>query len=119
MGHSAAVAAIASVVVITAGAQPREDLPSWNDGAARKAIVTFVERVTRAGGPDYVAPAERIAVFDNDGTLWCEQPIYFQLAFALDRINALAPEHPEWKDKEPFASVLKGDIKAALAGGEH
>ncbi len=74
--------------------------------------------MTRAGGKDFVPPAERIAVFDNDGTLWAEQPMYFQLAFALDRVKALAPKHPEWKTKEPFASLLKGDLKAVLAGGE-
>src|SRR5882757_6431743 len=91
-----------------------DPLPSWNDTATKKAIVTFVERVTKQGSPDLVPPAERIATFDNDGTLWAEQPMYFQLAFALDRVKALAPLHPEWKDKEPFASLLKG----ALAGGE-
>jgi phosphoglycolate phosphatase-like HAD superfamily hydrolase len=105
-------------IAVLVGAQPPEPLPSWNDGAARKAIVSFVERVSTAGGPDYVAPEERIAVFDNDGTLWCEQPIYSQFAFALDRVKALAPEHPEWQENEPFASVLKGDSKAALASGE-
>ena len=93
-------------------------LPSWNDTAPRTAIVAFVERVTRQGSPDFVPPAERIATFDNDGTLWAEQPIYFQLVFAFDRVKALAPQHPEWKDKEPFASLLKGDLKGALAGGE-
>jgi phosphoglycolate phosphatase-like HAD superfamily hydrolase len=96
-----------------------EALPSWNDGPARQAIVDFVARVTKDGGPDFVAPAQRIAVFDNDGTLWAEQPVYFQLAFALDRIAALAPEHPEWEQTEPFKSVLKGDIKAVAASGEH
>src|SRR4051812_16692681 len=95
-----------------------DPLPSWNDTATKKAIVTFVERVTKEGSPDLVPPAERIATFDNDGTLWAEQPMYFQLAFALDRVKALAPLHPEWKDKEPFASLLKGDLKGALAGGE-
>src|SRR5712675_2006649 len=95
-----------------------DPLPSWNDTATKQAIVTFVQRVTTAGSPDLVPPAERIATFDNDGTLWAEQPIYFQLAFALDRVKALAPMHPEWKDKEPFASLLKGDLKGALAGGE-
>jgi phosphoglycolate phosphatase-like HAD superfamily hydrolase len=95
-----------------------ESLPSWNDTASKKAITTFVERVTKQGSPDIVPEAERIATFDNDGTLWAEQPIYFQLAFALDRVKALAPLHPEWKDKEPFASLLKGDFKGALAGGE-
>jgi haloacid dehalogenase-like hydrolase len=95
-----------------------DPLPSWNDTATKKAIVTFVERVTKDGSPDLVPSADRIATFDNDGTLWAEQPIYFQLAFALDRVKALAPMHPEWQDKEPFASLLKGDLKGALAGGE-
>lgn len=94
-------------------------LPSWNDGKSKTAIVDFVDRVTQEGGPDFVAPAERIAVFDNDGTLWAEQPVYFQLAFALDRIAALASEHPEWKQKQPFKSVLEGDIKGVAASGEH
>ena len=93
-------------------------LPSWNDGPAKKAITGFVARVTTQGSKDFVAPAERIAVFDNDGTLWSEQPIYVQLAFALDRVKALAPQHPEWKETEPYKSVLSGDIKGALAGGE-
>jgi phosphoglycolate phosphatase-like HAD superfamily hydrolase len=95
-----------------------DPLPSWNDTASKKAITTFVERVTKQGSPDLVPEAERIATFDNDGTLWAEQPIYFQLAFALDRVKALAEQHPEWKDKEPFASLLKGDPKGAIAGGE-
>jgi phosphoglycolate phosphatase-like HAD superfamily hydrolase len=95
-----------------------DPLPSWNDTASKKAITTFVERVTKQGSPDLVPEAERIATFDNDGTLWAEQPIYFQLAFALDRVKVLAEQHPEWKDKEPFASLLKGDPKGALAGGE-
>ncbi len=94
-------------------------LPSWNDTAPKKAIVAFVERVTKEGSPDFVPVPERIAVFDNDGTLWCEQPMPVQLFFALDRVKALAPQHPEWKTKEPFASFLKGDLKTALAGGEH
>jgi phosphoglycolate phosphatase-like HAD superfamily hydrolase/2C-methyl-D-erythritol 2,4-cyclodiphosphate synthase len=93
-------------------------LPSWNDTASKKAITTFVERVTKPGSSYFVPEAERTATFDNDGTLWAEQPIYFQLAFALDRVKALAQQHPEWKDKEPFASLLKGDLKGALAGGE-
>ena len=93
-------------------------LPSWNDGPAKQSIVVFVQRVTKQGSPDFVPVAERIATFDNDGTLRAEQPMYFQLAFALDRVKALAPQHPEWKDKEPFASLLKGDLKGALAGGE-
>jgi len=114
-----AIAALCIASVPAArGAQP-DPLPSWNDGAAKKALVAFVERVTRTGAPDFVKPAERIAVFDNDGTLWAEQPMYFQLLFVTDRIRALAPQHPEWKTKEPYASVLKGDPKKALAGGEH
>jgi phosphoglycolate phosphatase-like HAD superfamily hydrolase len=100
-----------------AEARAADPLPSWNAGASRDAIVQFVSKVTRPG-PDFVPAAERIATFDNDGTLWAEQPMYFQLAFALDRVKALAPQHPEWKDKEPFASLLKGDLKGALAGGE-
>jgi hypothetical protein len=96
-----------------------DPLPSWNDGASKKSIITFVNRVTTEGSPDFVPVAERIATFDNDGTLWSEQPMYFQAFFIFDRIKVLAPQHPEWKDKEPFASVLRGDVKAALAGGEH
>ena len=93
-------------------------LPSWNDTPAKKAIVDFVARVTRQGSTDFVPEAERIATFDNDGCLWAEQPMYFQLAFAIDRIKALAPQHPEWSNKQPFASLLKGDVAGALAGGE-
>jgi hypothetical protein len=93
-------------------------LPSWNDGAAKKSITEFVTRVTKADSPDFVQPAGRIAVFDNDGTLWAEQPMYFQFFFVLDRVKTLAPQHPEWKTQEPFASILKGDLKSALAGGE-
>jgi len=96
----------------------QDALPSWNDTAPKKAITAFVEKVTKAGSPDFVPPAERIATFDNDGCLWSEQPMYFQAIFIFDRIKALAPKHPEWKTKEPFASVLKGDLKTALAGGE-
>lgn len=102
----------------TASSHASTALPSWNDTPSKQAIVTFVERAIREGSPDYISVPERIAVFDNDGTLWAEQPMYFQLFFAIDRIKALAPQHPEWKDKEPFASILKGDINAALAQGE-
>lgn len=93
-------------------------LPSWNDTAPKQAIVSFVERVTQAGSPDFVPAAERIAVFDNDGTLWAEQPMPFQIFFIFDRVKALASQHPEWRTNEPFASVLRDDAKAALAGGE-
>jgi phosphoglycolate phosphatase-like HAD superfamily hydrolase len=118
--------AIFSVIALALGSicsglaigQAPDPLPSWNDGQARQAIIEFVEKVTSTGSADFVPPAERVATFDNDGTLWAEQPIYFQLAFALDRVAALAPEHPEWQGKEPFASLLKGDLKGALAGGE-
>jgi phosphoserine phosphatase len=99
--------------------QAADPLPGWVDGPARRSIVAFVEKVTTADGPDYVPPAERIAVFDNDGTLWAEQPMYVQAAFIFDRIRQLAPQHPQWKEKEPFAAVLKGDLRSALAGGEH
>jgi phosphoserine phosphatase len=98
--------------------QVTDPLPSWNDGPAKKAIIEFVARVTKEGGPEFVPPAERIATFDNDGTLWSEQPIYFQFAFALDRVKALAPQHPEWKTQQPFKAVLDGDMKALVASGE-
>jgi phosphoglycolate phosphatase-like HAD superfamily hydrolase len=111
--------ALVSVLAFTAAISHAADpLPSWNNGKAKQSIVEFVEKVTKPGSPDFVPAAERIATFDNDGTLWAEQPMYFQLAFALDRVKALASQHPEWKDKEPFASLLKGDLKGALAGGE-
>ena len=93
-------------------------LPSWNDGATKQAIIEFVSRVTTEGGEGFVPPAERIATFDNDGTLWAEQPAYFQLIFAIDRVKALAPQHAEWNDQEPFKSVLDGDIKSLAAQGE-
>jgi phosphoglycolate phosphatase-like HAD superfamily hydrolase len=99
-------------------AHAADPLPSWNETAAKHSVVAFVAKVTQAGGQDFVPPAERIATFDNDGTLWAEQPLYFQVLFALDRVEVLTPQHPEWKDQEPFASLLKGDVKGALAGGE-
>ena len=95
-----------------------DPLPSWQDTAPKRAIFDFVARVTRQGSPDFVPEAERIATFDNDGTLWAEQPMYFQLLFALYRVKVLAPKHPQWATAEPFASLLKGDVKGALAGGE-
>jgi phosphoserine phosphatase len=99
-------------------AGPIDPLPSWNDGKTKQAIIKFVEKVTNPGSPEYVLPAERIAAFDNDGTLWAEQPLYTQVLFALDRVYAIAPQHPEWKNKEPFATLLKGDVAGALAGGK-
>ena len=105
--------------LIPGTAKADDSLPSWNDGPAKRSLVEFVARVTKEGSPDFVPVAERIAVFDNDGTLWCEKPVPVQLFFALDRVKALAPQHPEWKNKEPFASLLKGDVKTAASGGEH
>ena len=99
-------------------APPADPLPAWDDGPAKQAIVAFVETVTRPGSGGFVPPAERIAVFDNDGTLWAEQPIYFQAVFAFDRVRAMAPDHPEWKRTQPFKAILEGDLEAALAGGE-
>ena len=104
--------------ISVAVAQPVDHLASWNDGATKKAITDFVARVTTQGGADFVPPAERIAMFDNDGTLWCEQPIYFQAAFALDRVKAMAPSHPEWKTQQPFKAFLAGDKKALAEQGD-
>jgi phosphoserine phosphatase len=104
-----------------ARAQPRPEadpLPSWNDTATKKAITAFVAKVTREGSPDFVPVPERVAVFDNDGTLWCEQPIYTQIVFAIDRVKATADKHPEWKEKQPFKAVLEGDYKALAEAGE-
>ena len=118
----AASAAVAFSILLTFGictAKARQDsLPSWNDGAAKQSILSFVDRATKDGGADFVPQAQRVAVFDNDGTLWSEQPVYFQLQFVVDRVKALAPQHPEWTEKEPFASVLRGDVKGVIASGE-
>lgn len=95
-----------------------DPLPSWNDGISKQAIIDFVKAISDERSTRYVPPEKRIAVFDNDGTLWAEQPMYFQAFFMFDRIRALEDGHPEWEDKEPFASVLKGDFRTALAGGE-
>jgi hypothetical protein len=102
-------------VPLVAAADP---LPSWNDTAPKKAIVAFVERVTKQGSPDLVPVPERIATFDNDGTLWAEQPMYIQGLFLVDRVKALAPQHPEWQTQESFASLLKGDMQGVAATGE-
>ncbi len=128
MHRSVTLAAGAVLLTVAAGAgffaapqgekAKRGPLPSWNDTPTKKAVLDFVARVTTTGAPDFVTPAERIATFDNDGTLWCEQPIYTEIAFALDRIKTLAPKHPEWKDKQPFKAVLEGDRATLLAGGE-
>jgi phosphoserine phosphatase len=110
---------LAAAAPDAAAAGGTDPLPSWNDGPAKTHIVDFVAAVTAEGSKDYMPAAERIAVFDNDGTLWAEQPMYFQFLFAIDRVKALAPNHPEWRTKEPFASLLMGDEKGALAQGEH
>ncbi|XZG69189.1 HAD family hydrolase [Chitinibacteraceae bacterium HSL-7] len=113
-------AALAAFLFLTSTAAfaSEDPLPSWQEGPSKKAIVDFVAAVTSEGSADYVPPAERIATFDNDGTLWAEQPMYTQVYFLLDRIKAMAPQHPEWKTQEPFASLLKGNIKQVMAGGE-
>ncbi|HEY2149560.1 MAG TPA: HAD family hydrolase [Vicinamibacterales bacterium] len=97
---------------------PKDPLPSWNDGPSKQAIVKFVSAAVKRGDPGFIAPDDRIAVFDNDGTLWAEQPMYVQMAFALDRVKVLAPQHPEWKTTQPFRAVLDGDMKALGASGE-
>ena len=121
-GIFAALALIFAASAVQAMGQmsrPASDpLPSWNEGRAKQAILDFVAAVTREGSPDFVPVPERIATFDNDGTLWPEQPMYVQLAFALDRVKALAPQHPEWKDKPHFKAILDGDLKALSALGE-
>src|SRR5450631_2458436 len=108
------------VTLPTSGqAQAQADsLPSWNEGASKRTIVEFVAKVTQQGGPDFVPPPERIAVFDNDGTLWCEHPMYVQMAFILDRVKVMAPLHPEWRDKQPFKAALDGDMKTLAESGE-
>ena len=108
-------------LVVSAGlafAQAPNPLPSWNDGTVKRAITDFVTKVTKEGGPDFVPASERISVFDNDGTLWSEQPMYVQMVFAFDRVKALAPQHPEWKERQPFKAALEGDMKTLLASGE-
>src|SRR5262245_30218682 len=122
LGRRAVVAILLAPLLCGLGgaaARAQSDpLPSWNDGAAKTSITDFVARVTAQGGPDFVPPAERIATFDNDGTLWAEQPAYFRVAFALDRLKALAPQHPEWKTKQPFRAALEKDQATLAAAGE-
>ncbi|MBY0137768.1 HAD family hydrolase [Paracoccus yeei] len=109
----------ALILALVAGPALAQDLPSWNDGPRKQAIVDFVTAATTEGGPGWIAPQDRIATFDNDGTLWAEQPLYFQGLFARDRIHELAARHPEWKLQQPFKGVLEGDLKAVAASGEH
>jgi phosphoglycolate phosphatase-like HAD superfamily hydrolase len=117
-GRSHPVIAVLLCTVFVPMAAAQDSLPSWNETATKKAIVTFVEKVTAEGSPDFVPPAQRIATFDNDGTLWPSHPMYTQLAFAIDRVKALAQEHPEWKTKQPFKAVLDNDLEALAAAGE-
>jgi hypothetical protein len=109
---------LASVALWALAASAQDPLPSWNTGATKARIVRFVAEVTRPGAPHFVPPEQRIAAFDNDGTLWVEQPIYTQFAFTIARVQALAARHPEWKEQQPFQAVLRGDMKALAAGGE-
>jgi phosphoglycolate phosphatase-like HAD superfamily hydrolase len=109
---------LALLLVLPLASPAAEVLPSWKDGPSRQAIEAFVTAVTREGDKDFIPPAERIAVFDNDGTLWSEQPMYFEVLFALDEVKRMAPQHPEWKDKQPFKAVLENDQKALAAAGE-
>jgi hypothetical protein len=110
------IGALALTVTLAQAADP---LPSWNAGKAKQSIIAFVEKVTQPGSPDCVSVPERIAVFDNDGTLWSEQPMYVQLRFALDRVKALAPQHPEWKKKQPFKKLLATPKEENVAVTEH
>ena len=114
----AVLAATLAVSLAGSVSAQTDPLPSWNEGAAKKAITDFVARVTAQGSPDFVPVDLRIATFDNDGTLWCEQPVYFQVAFAFDRLKAMAAQHPEWKTKQPFKAVLDGDMKALATSGQ-
>ena len=113
------LALVAGLILSGPALAQTDPLPSWNDTPTKAAILDFVTRVTTEGGPDFVPVADRIATFDNDGTLWVEHPIYTQLAFALDRVKALAPQHPEWATTQPFQAVLEGDMKALAAAGDH
>ena len=111
--------AILAAMLPMAFALAQEDpLPSWNDGASKRAIVDFVSKVTKEGGADYLPVAQRIAVFDHDGTLWSEQPMYVQGVFTLDRVKSLAEQHPEWRQTQPFQSVLEGNFAAIAMAGE-
>lgn len=118
MRHAALALGSVLIIACPSPAHCADPLPSWTAGKAKQTILAFVAKITQPGSATFVAPAERIATFDNDGTLWAEQPVYVQLLFARDRIKALAPHHPEWRHQEPFASLLKGDWQAALAGGD-
>ncbi len=115
---TAFVLLLISIGVLANSAQAGDPLPSWNEGAAKRSIIDFVNRVTQPGSSDFVVPEQRIATFDNDGTLWSEQPMYFQLFFAIDRVKALAPKNPAWKTQQPFKAVLENDMQTLAASGE-
>jgi hypothetical protein len=115
----AASALAATLAPTRLGRAQSDPLPSWADGRTKEAILDFVAAVTRDGSPDSVPVPQRIATFDNDGTLWCEQPMYVQFIFALERLKALAPMHPEWHEKQPFKAALEGDMKTLAESGEH
>ena len=110
---------VACLLLVSGCAVTRDPLPSWNDGPNKRAILDFVASVTTPGSVNFVPQEERIATFDNDGTLWSEQPMYFQLIFALDRVKELAPQHPEWRQKQPFKAALEGDLKTVFSSGNH
>ncbi len=116
--QSTILCAACALVLSATTLQADDPLPSWNDTKSKTRLLSFVARVTKPDSPDFVPKSDRIAVFDNDGTLWSERPVYFQALFVFDRIKTLAPDHPEWTTQEPFASVLRGDMRNALAGGE-
>jgi phosphoglycolate phosphatase-like HAD superfamily hydrolase len=116
MTKPSVVALLLTLILPTASGQ--EPLASWNDGPAKQAVLQFISDTTTEGSAGFIPPDERVAVFDNDGTLWCEQPMYFQVLFALDRVRATAADHPEWKEKEPFKSILANDMKGLAAAGE-
>ena len=128
MKNATTIAAVGALMLLMSCSQPTidplpapvaEPLPSWNNGSARQSILDFVARVTDPASPAFVPEPERIATFDNDGTLWAEQPMYIQLIFAIDRVKAMAPEHPEWKRQQPFKAVLENDMATLAEGGEH
>ena len=112
------------LVLSCSSPQPKEaivatdPLPSWNETSTKQQIIDFVTKTTKTGSPDFIPEADRIAVFDNDGTLWSEQPMYFQMAYGIDYIKKEAPNHPDWKSKEPFKSIVSGDLEAVMKGGE-
>ncbi|EPE97169.1 haloacid dehalogenase [Rhizobium grahamii CCGE 502] len=112
------LAAVAILLFVTAAQAQSDPLPSWNDTAPKASIIAFVEKVTKEGSPEFVSEPQRIAVFDNDGTLWVEHPMYTQLAFALDRVKALAPQHPEWRTKQPFKAAIEGDMETLASSGD-